>query len=90
MLERGSPRLGANASRAFDEAEQSNAVMFVPAITVAEVYFAINNIFCHRCETLQPICGSISASIESASGERLTHYLCAACCLNLAAKEGDG
>ncbi len=35
----GAPQLGANASRAFDEGEQGQAVVFIPAIVIAELYF---------------------------------------------------
>lgn len=34
-----SPLLGANASQAFDEADNGNAVIYIPAIALAELYY---------------------------------------------------
>lgn len=34
-----SPRLGKNASAAFDEADIGNAVIYIPSIVLAELYF---------------------------------------------------
>ena len=36
---RNSPLLGKNASAAFDEADAGNAIIYVPAIVLAELYF---------------------------------------------------
>lgn len=34
-----SPLLGANASQAFDEADNGNAIIYIPAIVLAELYY---------------------------------------------------
>ena len=34
-----SPLLGANASAAFDEADNGNAIIYIPSIVIAELYF---------------------------------------------------
>ncbi len=46
------------------------------------------SVLCHRCRSVQPRRGSLSASIETEAGERVQHYLCAICCEELRREQG--
>jgi predicted nucleic acid-binding protein len=43
-----SPQLGAQASIAFDEADNDQAIIYLPAIVAAELYFLNKNLSGHR------------------------------------------